>query len=265
MRRVERIKDMSKKELSLPEIAALVVLMAEARELSNPELKTRYGLTLDGRRRENLNRLKLVESRKEGRAFVHLLTDSGWVRVAEEMRSGTVAPGGSPGAIIKALVHGLHRFLDRTDGRLSDVFLPDEDAPDRAGGSGTGTAAIPVGPVVDSSRTDGAARPADPVGRPGRGSAARDGESAADVADRIRVAYAKLAPRPGDWVSLRRLRPLLGDVARTEVDAALKRMTRMPDVSIVPESNQKTLTPQDREAAVVIGDQDKHLIAIEAR
>ena len=60
-------------------------------------------------------------------------------------------------------------------------------------------------------------------------------------------------------MSLTRLRPLLADVPRVEVDAALRRMNRMPDVNLVPESNQKTLTPRDREAAVTIGDQDKHL------
>ena len=40
-------------------------------------------------------------------------------------------------------------------------------------------------------------------------------------------------------------------------------MYRIPGVSLIPEENQKVLTPDDRAAAVEIGDQDKHLIAIE--
>jgi hypothetical protein len=40
-------------------------------------------------------------------------------------------------------------------------------------------------------------------------------------------------------------------------------MYRSPGVSLIPEENQKTLTAEDRAAAVEIGDQDKHLIAIE--
>jgi hypothetical protein len=36
----------------------------------------------------------------------------------------------------------------------------------------------------------------------------------------------------------------------------------MSDVNIVPESNQKALTNREREGAVVIGDQKKHMIAI---
>jgi hypothetical protein len=41
-------------------------------------------------------------------------------------------------------------------------------------------------------------------------------------------------------------------------------MYRLPGISLIPEENQKTLTDQDRAAAVAIGDQDKHLIAIES-
>ena len=58
---------------------------------------------------------------------------------------------------------------------------------------------------------------------------------------------------------------LLADVARAEVDAALRLMNRMSDVAIAPASNQKALTDTDREAAVIIGDEDKHLLWIGAR
>ena len=79
---------------------------------------------------------------------------------------------------------------------------------------------------------------------------------------RIRHAYAALASEPGAWVGLARLRPFFGDVPRSEVDEALRRLNRASDVNIVPESNQKALRQVDIEAAVRIGDQDKHLLAI---
>ncbi|MET0702307.1 MAG: hypothetical protein ABWY93_21855, partial [Mycobacterium sp.] len=60
-----------------------------------------------------------------------------------------------------------------------------------------------------------------------------------------------------------RLRAELPEVTRPELDAALTRMYRTPGVSLIPEENQKTLTAEDRAAAVEIGDQAKHLIAIE--
>ncbi|MER7211602.1 hypothetical protein [Streptosporangium sp. NPDC000239] len=95
--------------------------------------------------------------------------------------------------------------------------------------------------------------------------AAVEVETDGDITTRIRAAYTRLAEKPGAWVNLVRLRPLLGNATREEVDIALKGMIHIPEVSIVPESNRKTLTPEARAAAVIIGEQEKHLIAIEAR
>ncbi|MCV7226284.1 hypothetical protein [Mycolicibacterium komossense] len=80
----------------------------------------------------------------------------------------------------------------------------------------------------------------------------------------VRDAYLRLAAHAGGWVDLVRLREALPGVSRPELDIALSNMYRLPGVSLIPEENQKTLTEQDRAAAVRIGDQDKHLIAIES-
>lgn len=211
---------MPEKGLSLPDFSALLVLAVEAREVSNTELKQRHKLTIDGQRRLRLNELNLVESRKQGRVYLHLLTDAGWARLNEDLRTGAIpAQTGSSGAIARALLAWLPRFMERTNQRLADVF-----------------------------------HPGDTTGRPA--------DQPADLEAGIRKAYAELAPGGGRWVSLTRLRPLLGDVPKAEVDAALVRMERLPDVDIVPESNQKTLTAQDREAAVIVGNQAKHLLWI---
>lgn len=89
-------------------------------------------------------------------------------------------------------------------------------------------------------------------------------DQAADVEGRVRQAYSRLIDRPGRWLGLAKLRADLSDVSRAELDAALVRMYQAPGVSFVPEENQKTLTPADRAASVVIGTQDHHLIAIES-
>ncbi|MEV6861372.1 hypothetical protein AB0M44_10255 [Streptosporangium subroseum] len=115
---------MSDKKLSVPELSALVVLMVEADEVSNPELKERYGLTLTGNERIHLNDLKLVDSRKVKRgAYAHVLTDLGWARMTEELHAGTVPVlPGSAGAMARALLIGLQGFMKRTDHRLADIF-----------------------------------------------------------------------------------------------------------------------------------------------
>lgn len=83
-----------------------------------------------------------------------------------------------------------------------------------------------------------------------------------DLETRVRKAYGELAPRAGAWIMLAELRAALGPLPREEVDAALVRLNQAPDVRIIPESNQKVLTADERAAAVSIGNQDRHLIAI---
>ncbi|MET9245683.1 hypothetical protein [Nonomuraea sp. NPDC003709] len=96
---------------------------------------------------------------------------------------------------------------------------------------------------------------------------AREGGAPApdDPTKAIRDAYWHLAREPQDWVLLTHLRAQLGDVPREEIDEALRQLERLPDVHLVPEADQKTLTDEDRESAVVVGGVSKHLLAIEAR
>lgn len=90
-------------------------------------------------------------------------------------------------------------------------------------------------------------------------------ESTNDLTTTIRDAYRHLAREPQDWVLLTELRAQLGNTPREKVDEALRQMERLPDVHLAPEADQKTLTDEDRDAAVLVGGVSKHLLAIEAR
>ena len=87
-------------------------------------------------------------------------------------------------------------------------------------------------------------------------------ETEVNLTDRIRDAYAATASAPRAWVSIADIRHKLGDVSRDSLDTALRQLEQAADVNIVPESNQKTLSKEDRRAAVIIGDQPKHFLAI---
>lgn len=89
-----------------------------------------------------------------------------------------------------------------------------------------------------------------------------DDRGGPDLPERIRIAYRKLARDPQDLVSLTRLRPLLGDAPKDEVDVALRQLSRSRQANLVPQENQKTLSVVDREAAVRIGNEDCHLISV---
>jgi hypothetical protein len=79
----------------------------------------------------------------------------------------------------------------------------------------------------------------------------------------IRRAYRRLAEPIGSWVGLADIRDELGGIPTREVDGVLRLMVRIPGVRIEEETNQKALTRRDRDAAVVIGQRDQHVLAIE--
>ncbi|MDT5292485.1 MAG: hypothetical protein QOF88_7374 [Mycobacterium sp.] len=209
-------------ELTGTEQAVLLVLMAEARPVRNPELVT-LGPKLEKDKRDRLNHRGLIETTTVDRVLVHELTERGWRLCAKLIGTETPARSSGQGKALYTLLRGLRRHFDREDLAPGNVFLPLDDSP----------------PEGD----------ADPLGD--------------DVEAKVRAAYVRLAARAGGWVDLVRLRGELPDVSKHQLDAALTRMYRTPGVSLIPEENQKTLTAEDRAAAVEIGDQDKHLIAIE--
>ncbi|WP_336082603.1 hypothetical protein [Nocardia sp. SSK8] len=116
---------MSEDRLTLTERCVLLVLLAEARELTNAELHALSGLKLDGRYRRNLNDLGLVTSTLVHRAYVHELTDRGAVRCAAELGAQRPARSGAAGGALYAVLAGLGRYLTDSGHALADLFPPD--------------------------------------------------------------------------------------------------------------------------------------------
>lgn len=213
-------------DLTPSESALLIVLMAEARDLSNRELDDRFGLRINGKSRVKLNNLKYVESWKQGQMYVHRLGDAGWARCYRQLNFDSPRAR-ALGAALSSLYDAIHRHLARQDLSLADAFGEEADGQPTTAGVGPG-----------------------------------EGATAGSLPDQVRSAYRSLARHPGAWVSVADLRARLAGAGRAEVDAALRDLERSPDVSIVPESNQKALSGTDRDAAVRIGGQDKHFLAI---
>ncbi|WP_089154665.1 hypothetical protein [Micromonospora sp. NBS 11-29] len=211
-------------DLTASESAILVVLMAEAREVLNTELRDRYNLDVRKPQRDKLTRLHYVASRKKGSTYALQLDDKGWVRMQSDL-DFTLRGASALGAALTALQSHLRdRVLARSGcATLAELFA--------------------VTDVRASAPTPAAA----PAGA---------------LEARIVSAYRALADEPGGWVGLRRLRPFLADVPRDDVDDALRRLSRDEGVTIAPESNQKTLTEADITAALRLGGQENHLLAI---
>jgi hypothetical protein len=85
------------------------------------------------------------------------------------------------------------------------------------------------------------------------------------LGDRILASYRELSGDPANWVPLLALRERLDGVDRSEVDKSLVELHAAREIELIPESNQKTLSDDDREAAIWLGGEFRHLIGIEVR
>ncbi|MFF5287815.1 hypothetical protein [Paractinoplanes globisporus] len=83
--------------------------------------------------------------------------------------------------------------------------------------------------------------------------------------ERVRDAYDQVSVRAGEWVDLTAIRPLLPDVPKAELDRALEKMLDSPDVRLDPEVHRHRLGKEEKAAAVRIGGEDRHKLAIGLR
>ncbi len=139
------------------------------------------------------------------------------------------------------------------------------DSPAPAADPGPATAPDP------SPGTPTATPTGTPTGTPSRTGDTREPPATpADDTDRVRRAFADiLADRglsgPNHFVMLSTVRDRAG-LTQAEFEAAVRRLRREAgdDVWVVPESNQRALTDEQRAAAIIIGNQPRHLISITA-
>lgn len=216
--------------LTPSESALLIVLMAEAREISNNELNERYQIRSTGKSREKLNDAGYVKSWKVGRQYVHVLDDKGWKRVHQELDFDS-PKARTLGAALRALHDNLRERVLKGDAyqTFGEMF--------------SRATAVPEVEVKVAT-------------------AAPDDD---DLDGRIRKVYESLVPRPGAWLRHTIVRQQLGDVPSEALDEAFRLLSQAEDVEMMPESNQKILTDEDRRSAVRVGGQDTHLIAIGTR
>ena len=213
---------MSSGDLSVKERAILFALLGEAREVSNPELAERWGFTLTGKERRTLNHLKLVDSRRSGRTYAHELSDAGWRWCAQELAAGRAGLRGNPASMERAL----YAILSGLARHLDDTGQSLAD--------------------VFGQR---------PASKP-------DSPEAGDIEAAVMGAYRALAAEPGEFVRLRELRERLPAILRVDLDSALERMYRTRQVNLVPQENQQVLTDADRESALRVGGEFKHMLSV---
>ena len=210
--------------LSLPEKSALLALMLFVEEASNTQIREEYGFTIDKKVRDRLVGSGFITARKSKELRGAFVHEL--TEAGWKQSREDLAAATPPGAQKGyRLLYGVLRTLDRHLAR-KNLEMADVFVPDR------------------SPRVVEAPQPIDPTRE-------------------ILTAYDALVSRPGAWVNLSRLRDALPHLSRDEVDEALVRLNLEPWAYLIPEANQKTLSEADRDAAVHVGGEDKHLLSIE--
>ena len=217
---------MSDIQLSLPERAALLALSTFVGEASNNDLRERFGFALEGKERNHLIECGYVSSQRSAE-----LPRRPFVHELTELgwrRARRELAAGAPPRAAKGyrLLYGMLNSFERYMTR-ADVTLADL--------------------VVDEGARPEVVEAPEPV--------------AAET--RIRAVYADLADKPGAPVRLLPLREKLSELHAAEDDAALLRLALEPGVFLEPEPKLRSLTDEDRKAAVRVGGEVKHLLSIE--
>ena len=216
-------------ELTSAEYAYLIILKAEGGKLSNTEMHKIYEVRLKGLDYQKLNADGYVVTTVKPTPYRHAITDKGLkaLKVPLAIEQGRVPEGEkrSPG----------ERQLFWAAMVAQQKLL--SGAPER----------VSTDPPAQVS------------------AAVTEIEEPVDLDGRIRDAYTKLAGGPGKWVSLTALRPLVGDVSKSELDKALVAMLDAPDVRLEPEPFGHRIGAEERSAAVHIGGEDRHKLAIGRR
>jgi hypothetical protein len=211
--------------LTPKQLGALIILMAEAREVSNKDMEEIANFRLTGDEWKTLRDRGLIDVRKVGQVLTFQLTESGW-RYCKQLHDATVNVGNSTAArSIFVLLGGLHRSLDRLRVSHADFFKQSAEG-------------APTEDTVESS--------------------------SGDVESRIRAAYQDLVSAPGEWLGLADLRDHLSGLDPSVVNDTLRAMAQMKGVRIIPVENSRALETRDREAALRMGGEDHHALAIDS-
>jgi hypothetical protein len=180
--------------------------------------------------REGLERAGLIEVEKKGRSYWLNATDHGWHWAEEHLHDSLPEKTFGGAFVLRAWLARLQAFMKARDIGLADVLVQHS--------------------AKDRSETAAEAE-------------ARDAADYPSMRDRIRRAYLDITGGIFNTRALLRdIRAKLPEVGRVQLDEALKRMQRDEDASLMQLDNRVEITDADRDAALYIGREPRHILWI---
>ncbi|OJF15333.1 hypothetical protein [Couchioplanes caeruleus] len=111
-------------KLTLVETCALLTLLKEGQEIANADLKNERGFELKSPHRNRLEKLGLIDVRKEKNRIFLGVSEKGWAGALEAIGSVPPARSGYAGATIYAQVAAIRQFLETSGLALSEFYAP---------------------------------------------------------------------------------------------------------------------------------------------
>lgn len=90
----------------------------------------------------------------------------------------------------------------------------------------------------------------------------RSGKPGPSLENQILAAHLALAKYPDSFVRLADLRDRLSHVPRSALDQELERLYDLDQVILLPDDNTKDITQRDRDAALRLGNRERHLVLV---
>jgi hypothetical protein len=173
--------------------------------------------------REALRRVGLIDVEERARRALWLtVTDKGWDWAERHLAEALPDKTFAGAFVLRAWLTRLNAFMQQRNLRLAEILGPQEP----------------------------------PRGDP------QESLDYAHLRQRIRSAYLDIAGGFGRRALLKDIRSRLRDVERSTLDAALKRMQREDNVSLMRLDNRLEITEADEAAALAIGNDPRHILWI---
>lgn len=188
---------------------------------------------LDKAAREALGGAGLITTAKRGRSLGVEVTDKGWAWAGDNLAAPLPVRSTAGSAILQGWLERLQVFMRARDVRLAEILGPQP------------------APAAGTDDHAGATAPASPA------------SDRATLRERIRNAY--LDVTGGNFnrrALLSNLRRRLPDIDRATLDEVLKRMQHENEASLMRLDNPIDIAETDREAAIQIGSEPRHILWI---
>jgi hypothetical protein len=170
------------------------------------------------------------KTEKGGKAIWLEVSDNGWAWAEENLAAALPSQSTAGALILQAWLERLQAFMSAKKISLAEIIAPSI-------GNGFAAEEAPTAPSPYNNYST--------------------------LRDRIRSAYKSLAGNTFNRrVLLRDLRSHLSDISRPELDETLLRISREDDATLISLDNQREITSADRDAAIQIGEEQRHILWI---